>query len=170
MYHHGKDLTRADGDGGLASAGEAGEGDGGLELELSAYIVQDNEGTLLLVGLLGNFAARNVAFVHLLAKLGVVGRVGISLGGRLLSNWRETLLSKGFWLEFWWRWVVDGVRPAGAKAAAKPTGRRNSDAVRFWWREVVDDGRPVGAKAAAKPTRRRKSAAMRSEVGHRTDE
>ena len=79
-------------------------------------------------------------------------------------------MSKGFWLEFWWRCVVDGARPAGAKSAAKPTGRRNSDAVRFWWRWVVDGARPVGAKAAAKPTRRRKSAAMRSEVGHRTDE
>jgi hypothetical protein len=34
------------------------------------------------------------------------------------SNWRETLLPKGFWLTFWWRRVVDDARLAVVKAAA----------------------------------------------------
>ena len=47
-YRLGKDLTHAYGDGGLASAGGAGEGDRGLEPKLTAHLVQDEvDGNLL---------------------------------------------------------------------------------------------------------------------------
>ena len=51
--------------------------------------------TLPPVGLLGNIAALDVTPVQLIAELGKVGRVGISLGGRLLVKLKGDAVVEG---------------------------------------------------------------------------
>ena len=62
-------------------------------------------------------------------------------------------------MAFWWRWVVDGARPAGVEGDAVVEEVLVGVLV-----EVGGRWRAAGGKAAAKPTRRRKSAAVRAMV------